>query len=224
MNPKQKDAFSSWETPTPTYWVSHGYVVVRVDEGGIGQSPGRENVISRESIDGFFDSIEWASGQPWSSGKVGLLGLSYYALTQWHVAARHPKGLSAMIPWEGMYAFTETIHMSDMLTCEGLSDAYRESARHGGIASSGFLTWWWNNSLRGNEYGYATPEEKLGRPKTLEGVLSEAELEANRVPIEDAVAEHEFIDSGYYNAQYKLEDVTTPVLSVANWVSRSPLA
>jgi predicted acyl esterase len=66
---------------------------VCVDEGGIGQSPGIENVISRENIDGFFNSIEWAAEQPWSSGKIGLLGLSYYAPTQWHVAARHPKGL-----------------------------------------------------------------------------------------------------------------------------------
>jgi hypothetical protein len=101
---------------------------------------------------------------------------------------------------------------------------YRESARHGGIASSGFLTWWWSNSLRGNQYGYATPEEKLGRPKTLEGVLPESELAANRVAIEDAVAEHEFIDSEYHSAQYKLEDVTTPVLSVANLVNGLPLS
>ncbi|KPM34994.1 hypothetical protein AK830_g11574 [Neonectria ditissima] len=201
VNPNQKDAHSAWETPSPSYWTAHGYVVVRVDEGGIGQSPGVENVTSKESIDGFFDSIEWAAEQPWSSGKVGLLGLSYYALTQWYVAARHPKGLSAMIPWEG------------------LSDVYRESSRHGGIASSGFLNWWWNNSLRGNQYGYATPEEKAGRPKTLEGVLPEEELAANRTVVYDAVAENEFIDSPYYSAQkgFKLEDITTPLLSVANW-------
>jgi len=50
----------------------------------------------------FFDVVEWAAEQPWSSGKVGLLGISYYAGSQWRVAARKPKGLAAMIPWEGM--------------------------------------------------------------------------------------------------------------------------
>lgn len=112
MNPNQKGAHSVWETPTPNYWTSHGYAIVRVDEGGIGQSPGVLNVTSKETIDGFFYSVEWASDQSWSSGKVGLLGLSYYALTQWYVAARHPKGLSAMIPWEGMCSDTHSASSS----------------------------------------------------------------------------------------------------------------
>ena len=33
-------------------------------------------------------------------GKVGLLGISYYAGSQWRVATRNPKGLAAVIPWE----------------------------------------------------------------------------------------------------------------------------
>jgi hypothetical protein len=103
----------------------------------------------------------------------------------------------------------------------GFSDVYRESARHGGIASSGFTTWWWNNSLRGNQYGYPTPEEKAGRPKTLEGVSSAEELAAN-VIIPDAIAVNEFLDDEYNAAVvYDLGDIETPFLSVANLVSHS---
>jgi putative CocE/NonD family hydrolase len=60
-----------------------------------------------------FNAVEWAAEQSWSSGKVGLLGISYYAGSQWRVAARQPKGLTAIIPWEGM------------------SDYYRDRCRHG---------------------------------------------------------------------------------------------
>ena len=35
------------------------------------------------------------------NGKVGLNGISYYAINQWHVAALQPPHLAAMVPWEG---------------------------------------------------------------------------------------------------------------------------
>lgn len=57
--------------------------------------------MSAGTADCFFDVVEWASEQPWSNGKVGLLGISYYAGSQWRVAAKRPRGLAAMVPWEG---------------------------------------------------------------------------------------------------------------------------
>ena len=101
LNAAQKSAHSAWETPDPAFWTGNGYAVVRADERGCGQSPGRLDSMSRATSDGFYDVVEWAAEQPWSSGKVGLLGISYYAGSQWRVAARKPKGLAAMIPWEG---------------------------------------------------------------------------------------------------------------------------
>jgi len=43
----------------------------------------------RETKD-FYDCIEWAGVQPWSNGKVGLNGISYYGINQWHVASLEP--------------------------------------------------------------------------------------------------------------------------------------
>lgn len=76
--------------------------MVRVDERGLGQSPGLLDTMSKGTSEAFFDAVEWSAEQPWSNGKVGLLGISYFAGSQWRVAALQPKGLAAIIPWEGM--------------------------------------------------------------------------------------------------------------------------
>ena len=91
VNPEMKSAHSAWETPDPGYWTSQGYIFVRVDERGAGQSPGLLDAMWRGTSEAFFDVVEWCSEQEWSSGKVGLLGISYFAGTQWRVAARRPK-------------------------------------------------------------------------------------------------------------------------------------
>ena len=49
----------------------------------------------------FYQCIEWAGVQPWSSGKVGLNGISYYGINQWQVASLQPPHLAAMCIWEG---------------------------------------------------------------------------------------------------------------------------
>ncbi|CRK25005.1 hypothetical protein BN1708_014107, partial [Verticillium longisporum] len=100
VNEEQKSEHSAWETPDPGYWTRNGYAVVRADERGLGQSTGLLDTMSRGMSEAFFDVVEWAADQPWSNGKVGLLGISYYAGSQWRVAARRPKGLAAIVPWE----------------------------------------------------------------------------------------------------------------------------
>jgi putative CocE/NonD family hydrolase len=79
VNPEHKSKYSAWETPDPVYWTARGYVVVRADERGLGQSPGLLDTMSQGTSECFFDVVEWAAEQEWSSGKVGLLGISYYA-------------------------------------------------------------------------------------------------------------------------------------------------
>jgi putative CocE/NonD family hydrolase len=125
VNPEHHSDHSAWETPDPGFWTKNDYIIVRADERGLGQSPGFLDTMSRGTSEAFFDVVEWAAEQPWSSGKVGLLGISYYAGSQWRVAARKPKGLAAVIPWEGM------------------SDYYRDRCRHGGILSNKFIDFWW---------------------------------------------------------------------------------
>lgn len=200
VNPEQRSQHSAWETPDPGYWTSQGYAVIRADERGTGQSMGKLDTMSRGTSEAFFDVVEWASEQEWSSGKVGLLGISYYAGSQWRVAARQPKGLACMIPWEGM------------------SDYYRDRCRHGGILSNKFIKFWWDRQVVSNQYGRPGRAARNWGPDTIEGDLSEEELVANR---QDQTVDNEvnvFRDDEYYaSKEYSMSDITVPLLSVANW-------
>lgn len=162
VNPEHKSEHSAWETPDPAFWTKNGYAVVRADERGLGQSPGLLDTMSRGTSEAFFDVVEWAAEQEWSSGKVGLLGISYFAGSQWRVAARNPKGLSAIVPWEGM------------------SDYYRDRCRHGGILSNQFIRFWWNRQIITNQYGRPGRKASNWGPDTIEGDLSDEERAANR--------------------------------------------
>jgi uncharacterized protein len=127
--------FLNWETPDPEQWVPEGYVVVRVDSRGSGQSPGFLAPFTQQIADDFHDAIEWAGVQEWSSGKVGTLGVSYYGATQWAAAARRPPHLAAMVAWEAF------------------ADTYRDLYRHGGILSNRFLSWWWPQTIVNLQHG-----------------------------------------------------------------------
>lgn len=124
-HPYRVSAWTSWEAPDPGYWVPRGYVVINADLRGWGTSDGIGTLFDavREGED-YHDLIEWAARQPWSSGKVGLSGVSYLAITQWSVAATRPPHLAAICPWEG------------------LTDLYRDHARRGGVREDGFTVMW----------------------------------------------------------------------------------
>ena len=91
----------NWETVNPQWWVPRGYAAVRVDGRGTGKSPGQYDPWSLAEAVDLYDAIEWAAAQPWCNGKVGLLGISYFAINQWWVANLQPPSLKAIIPWEG---------------------------------------------------------------------------------------------------------------------------
>src|SRR3569833_1584321 len=113
--------YLTWEVPDPERWVPAGYAVVVVDARGTGKSPGFYDMMSPLQTREYYDAIEWAGVPPWSSGEVGLLGVSYLAIKQWQVAALQPPHLAAMIPREGMF------------------DHKRDLYRHGGNYSSFIL-------------------------------------------------------------------------------------
>jgi predicted acyl esterase len=200
VNPEHHSDHSVWETPDPGFWTKHDYVIVRADERGLGQSPGFLDTMSRGTSEAFFDVVEWAAEQSWSSGKVGLLGISYYAGSQWRVAARKPKGLAAIIPWEGM------------------SDYYRDRCRHGGILSNKFIDFWWNRQVITNQYGRPGRAERNWGPDTVDGNLSDEVRAKNRQDQTIDTAKNKFRDETYYaSKEYDMSDIEVPLLSVGNW-------
>ncbi len=107
--------YAAFETPDPAYWVHYDYVVIAADSPGAVRSEGNLDLFGPIEASAFYDLIEWAGVQSWSNGNVGLSGVSYFAMSQWPVAAMNPPSLKAIMP------------------AEGLTDLYRDAIRHGGI-------------------------------------------------------------------------------------------
>lgn len=121
--------FTHQERPEPDWWVPRGYILVFVDTRGTGKSPGKTDIWSAQEARDYYDAIEWAGVQPWSTGKVGLSGVSYYAITQWNVASLQPPHLTTILPWEGW------------------ADLYRDSVFHGGLFNQDFYGTWWTDVM-----------------------------------------------------------------------------
>ncbi len=77
--------------------VKRGYAYVMANERGHFFSEGNYDILGPPLSDGV-DEIQWISSQPWSNGKVGIVGCSSTAEWQMAVAAQAPKGLAAMNP------------------------------------------------------------------------------------------------------------------------------
>ena len=79
-----------------------GYCVVEQDVQGRYASDGdfTPGFYSGEHFDAEdgYDSVEWASALPWSTGKIGTIGGSYVGWTQWELAHTRPPHLAAMMP------------------------------------------------------------------------------------------------------------------------------
>lgn len=77
--------------------VQHGYAIVNQDTRGTGQSEGAYRPFLDDRQDGV-DTLRWAVEQPWSDGNVGMIGISYYAGTQWLAAIEDTPMLKAIAP------------------------------------------------------------------------------------------------------------------------------
>ena len=193
--------YQSWEVVDPEKWVPHDYACVRVDSRGCGCSPGYIDHFSPRETKDFYDSIEWVGVQPWSNGKVGLNGISYYGINQWHVATLQPPHLAAMCIWEGA------------------ADWYRDMTHHGGILCT-FWENWYDMQVKTVQYGAG----ERGKRSPVHGelvcgpeTLSEAQLAKNRSPFGDDIRAHP-LDDGYHKARSPIwAKVKTPMFTAANW-------
>ncbi|MCX4242098.1 CocE/NonD family hydrolase [Paraliomyxa miuraensis] len=80
-----------------SYYARRGYAVVAQDVRGRFASAGEWTPMVNEKKDGY-DTIEWAAAQPWSTGKVGMVGPSYLGWVQWLAAVEQPPHLVTIIP------------------------------------------------------------------------------------------------------------------------------
>ena len=196
------NAYQNWEVVDPEKWVPDGYAVVRVDSRGAGRSPGSLDVWSRREAEDFAACIEWAARQPWSNGKVGTNGISYYAMNAWQVAALQPDGLEAICLWEGA------------------ADFYRDSAYHGGI----YCTWaegWYERQVESVQHGVGEngyQSRMTGDPVSGPETLTAEELGANRADLRADYLENDLVTADYWQERNPdWSAVEVPLLSAGNW-------
>ncbi len=193
--------YQNWELVDPEKWVPDGYVCVRVDSRGAGRSPGFMDVWSPRESQDLYQCIEWAGTQPWSTGKVGIHGISYYAMNQWTVGALRPPHLAALCIWEGS------------------SDYYRELCRHGGILSD-FLRSWFPRQVISVQHGVGErglksriTGEWVSGPETLSG----DELARNHADTVGEPKRRRLLDDYYKSRIADFSKIDVPLLSAANW-------
>jgi uncharacterized protein len=193
--------YQNWELVDPERWVPDGYVCLRIDSRGAGRSPGFLDVWSARETDDLYRCIEWAGTQPWSNGKVGINGISYYAMNQWTVGALKPPHLAALCIWEGS------------------SDYYRELCRHGGILSD-FLNSWHPRQVASVQHGVGTrgtksraTDETVAGPQT----LPKNELAKNRADTPGEAKRRRLFDDYYAARTAEFQKIEVPLLSAGNW-------
>ncbi|MBI2199269.1 MAG: CocE/NonD family hydrolase [Candidatus Rokubacteria bacterium] len=194
--------YQNWEVVDPEKWVPDGYACLRVDSRGAGRSPGFLDIWSAREAKDLYHCIEWAAARPWSTGKIGLNGISYYAMNQWQVAAQEPPHLAAICVWEGA------------------ADYYRDLSHHGGILCT-FGRAWFPSQIVRVQHGRGTRGYRsrmtgdwVSGPPT----LTEEELGATRRDFYEDCYRNPLATDEYWRSRMPdWSKVTVPLLSAANW-------
>ena len=193
--------YQNWEVVDPEKWVPDGYVCVRVDSRGCGRSPGYVDHFSPRETQDFYQCIEWAGVQDWSSGKVGLSGVSYFGINQWQVAGLNPPHLAAMCIWEGA------------------ADWYRDMTHHGGLLST-FWANWYDMQVKTVQYGLG---ERGPRSRATgdwvcgDETFDDTTLAANRCSFGDDILAHPLDDDYHRERSAQWDRIQVPFLSAGNW-------
>ena len=88
------------------FLAQEGYNSLECSVRGVGGSPGTFNIFSAQEVRDGYDIVEWLARQPWSNGKIAMVGYSYGACTAYLTAGLRPPHLVTIVPqasWEDLY-------------------------------------------------------------------------------------------------------------------------
>jgi predicted acyl esterase len=188
------------EMPDIECFVREGYVIVRGDVRGTGKTPGLQDPNSPVEYRDGYDVVEWAAQQPWCTGKVGMVGISYHAVGQWVVAGQRPPHLACIVPWHGT------------------AEYYDGRTRQGGIFCDGFTVGWWERQ-KVNQHGSPTcpfKDQFTGEVNTGKEI-SQEERDRNRAKYVETILAHPLLDDWYRERLPAYDRIEVPALVVANW-------
>ena len=131
------------------HWNPLGYARAYADVIGTGNSGGCYDYGGNREKRTGHDVVEWIAKQKWSTGKIGMLGVSYDGTTQYAIAVTHPKGLVTIVPEAAIsrwydYAYAGGIRYTD--TDEDFGNEGPGAASDEGV-----------DTPLGFDYGFAIP-------------------------------------------------------------------
>jgi putative CocE/NonD family hydrolase len=175
-----------------TETVESGYVKVHVEAPGRGSSGGHFDLFGNETREAGYDAVEWAAVQPWSTGKVALIGYSGPAVGALTVAGSRPPHLAAVVARNSP------------------TDIYRDLAYPGGARNANtFLDYWIPYFLQGQDTLYAGPTG------TNDSALLSQRAQDNAALLADVHA-HPTYDGWWRERNLSAFPVSAPVLYIGS--------
>ena len=113
---RKDDAMAARNYPIHSYFARHGYVSATVDIRGFGTSEGAptDREYAEQEQRDCEQVIAWLASQPWSTGKVGMFGISWGGFNSIQMAMRHPPALKAILAIDATEElFHDDIHFID---------------------------------------------------------------------------------------------------------------
>jgi hypothetical protein len=189
------------------YYARRGFVVVIQDCRGRFGSKGVWEPFINEPKDGY-DTIEWLAAQPWSNGKIGMIGGSYVGWVQWWAASERPPHLVTIIP---------NVSPPDPF--------YNIPYEHGAFFILGAI--WWADILESKATGdlSGVALSKIGEKKYGQLLHSLPVIDLDKAvlgeenPYWRQWIAHPVDDAWWAQADFlaKLKDVTIPVFHQSGW-------
>jgi putative CocE/NonD family hydrolase len=184
---------------SPNYapFVEHGYAVVVQDVRGRYASEGVFRPLEQEPADGD-DTLNWIARQPWSDGKIGMLGGSYLGIAQWKVAALNNPHLKAIFP--------------SVSGCDDYRDRFYSP---GGAMKLGQRLLWMSENLRAPRFHPDFDKFVLHLPLRTADVAATGQTSSM---FQEVVA-HPAFDSFWKSISVRelLDKIRVPVFSVGGW-------
>ena len=184
---------ASWQV-----FVERGYAVVVQDVRGRYHSGGVFNPLEQEAPDGD-DTLNWIARQPWSNGRVGMLGGSYSGIVQWKAATTNNPYLKAIFP-----------------VVSGCEDYYDRFYSPGGALKLGHRLLWLSENLRAPDFFkpefhrfiYHLPLRTADRAAT-----------GQRIEMYQKALDHPAYDSFWkaISVRGHLEKIRVPVFAAGGW-------
>src|SRR5574340_1043771 len=177
--------------------VEHGYAVVIQDVRGRYKSEGVFEPLEQEGQDGY-DTIEWIARQPWSDGKVGMIGASYVGIVQWKAAILNSPHLKAISP-----------------AVSGYDDYIDRFYSTGGAMKLGNRLLWMSQQLKAPDFVPDFNKFVLHLPLRTADVAATGQTS----PMFQRVVEHPVYDDFWrgISTREQIAKVRVPVFSVGGW-------